>query len=346
MELTVAQIAGILGGEIKGDGERKVSKIETIQDATEGSISFLSNPKYEPYIYKTKASAVIVNNKIALKGDISTTLILVDDPYSSFSLILEEYERLTSLKRAGVEEPSFMADDATIGENHFRGAFSYIGKGVKIGNNVKIFPQVYIGENVTIGDNTILYPGIKIYAGCQVGSYCTIHAGAVIGSDGFGFAPQPDGSFKKIPQIGNVIIEDHVDIGANTTIDCGTLGATVIKKGAKLDNLIQIAHNVEIGENTALAALVGIAGSTKIGKNCIFGGQAGVIGHLQLADRTTIAAKSAVIKSVKEPGSSFSGSPAFEHKDYMRSTILFRKLPDLLKRIEELEEKVVNLPTT
>jgi UDP-3-O-[3-hydroxymyristoyl] glucosamine N-acyltransferase len=345
MEFTTEQIAYLIGGEIKGDQSAKINRLAKIQEAEPGSIAFLSNPKYENFIYSTDASAVIVGKDFVPKEALKTTLILVEDPYSSFSTLLEEYHRVLSFQKSGVENPSFIGENSSCGENIYRGAFSYIGTNTRIGKNVKIYPQVYIGDNVTIGDNTILYPGVKIYSETQIGSYCTFQSGCVIGSDGFGFAPLPDGSYKTIPQIGNVIIENHVDVGANTVIDCATMGSTIIHEGVKLDNLIQIAHNVEIGKHTVIAAQSGVSGSTKIGDNCMIGGQVGIVGHIILADKTSIGAQSGVGKSVNEKGTAIQGSPAFDYKKNLKSHAIFRKLPELQKRIEELEEKIINLPT-
>ncbi|MDX2195861.1 MAG: UDP-3-O-(3-hydroxymyristoyl)glucosamine N-acyltransferase [Cytophagales bacterium] len=343
MQFTVQQISQILDGEIVGNGHGTVNTLSKIQEAAEGAISFLSNPKYENYIYTTQASAVIVDKKFIPKSKVNTTLIMVDDPYTAFSTLLEEYHKINSFKKKGIENPSFMGEGTQMGDSVYQGAFSYIGTHCTIGHNAKIYPGVYIGDNVSIGNNCIIYAGAKIYSGTQIGHYCTIQSGAVIGSDGFGFAPQADGTYKTIPQIGNVILEDHVDVGANTVIDCATMGSTIIKSGVKLDNLIQIAHNAEIGKNTVIAAQSGISGSTKIGENCIIAGQAGIIGHLTIADKTSIAAQSGIGKSILESGKTYMGSPAFDHKNYLKTYTVFRKLPELLKRIEELEEKIIAL---
>lgn len=343
MEFTIEQIAQLLGGQVLGDGNKKVNNLSKIQEGIEGSISFLSNPKYENFIYSTNASAVIVSRSFEPKQKINTTLVLVEDPYTSFTLLLEEYHKLMTFRKNGIESPSFIGSNSTTGENIFRGAFSYIGQDCKIGKNVKIYPQVYIGDNVEIGNNTILYAGVKVYNDCIIGNYCTIQSGAVIGSDGFGFAPQPDGTYKTIPQVGNVILEDHVDVGANTVIDCATMGSTIIRKGVKLDNLIQIAHNVEVGSNTVIAAQTGISGSSKIGENCIIAGQVGIVGHIEIANKTSVAAQSGVSKTFNIEGQKLLGSPAFELKPHLKSYTVFKKLPELLKRIEELEEKVLHL---
>jgi UDP-3-O-[3-hydroxymyristoyl] glucosamine N-acyltransferase len=344
MEFTVKQVAAMLGGEVKGEGADKINMLAKIQDARKGQISFLSNPKYEQYIYTTQASAVIVKKDFIPRKEITTTLILVDDPYSSFTTLLEEYHKLVSFQKTGIEQPSFISDKSIVGKNIYRGAFSYIGQNVKIGDNVKIYPHTYIGDNVSIGNDTILHSNVKLYTDTRIGNNCVIHAGTVIGSDGFGFAPQGDGSYKTIPQLGNVIIEDNVCIGANTVIDCATLygDSTIIREGVKLDNLIQIAHNVEIGKNTVIAAQTGISGSTKVGDNCIIGGQVGLAGHLVIANNTGIGAQAGISKSIKEEGQRIIGYPAFEVKDYFKSYAVFKRLPDLNDRLRELERKVLN----
>ena len=344
MEFTINQIAAILQGEIDGNGEEKVKTIGKIQDAQKGAITFLSNPKYESFIYSSEASAIIVKNDFRPADPIKPTLIRVADPYSSFTRLLEEYDKITSYSKVGIEEPSFISADAKVGDDLYRGAFSYVGSNVKIGNNVKIYPHAFIGDNVTIGDNCIFYSGAKIYAETVIGNDCIFHSGVVVGSDGFGFAPQKDDTYKKIPQLGNVIIRDNVEIGANTVIDCATLGSTIIEKGVKLDNLVQIAHNVEIGENTVIASQTGISGSTKFGKNCIVAGQVGVVGHVEIANRVTLAAKAGVSNSVKKEGSVKFGYPAMDHMDYLKSHAIFRHLPELSKRVNDLEKKVLNLP--
>ncbi len=343
MEFSVFQIAAILGGEVKGDGNTKIKSLGKIQEATETDLAFLSNPKYEPFIYTTKAGAVIVGKDFIAKQTIDSALIVVEDPYTGFTTLLEEYQKMLTYGKIGIEEPSYLGENSTIGENIYRGAFSYIGKNCKIGTNVKIYPHTYISDNVVIGDNSVIYSGVKIYIDCKIGSNCKIHAGAVIGSDGFGFAPQPDGSYKTIPQIGNVIIEDNVDIGANTVVDRATMGSTIIKKGVKLDNLIQVAHNVEIGNNTVIAAQAGIAGSSKIGENCQIGGQVGISGHIKIADGTKIAAQSGIMSTIEEKELTFIGSPAFDFKQFLKSWTVLKKLPDLQKRIDQLEKKFINL---
>ncbi|MDZ7607860.1 MAG: UDP-3-O-(3-hydroxymyristoyl)glucosamine N-acyltransferase [Cyclobacteriaceae bacterium] len=344
MEFTVNQIAAMLHGTIEGNGQERISTIAKIQDATRGAIAFLANPKYEKFIYTTNATAVLVRTDFVPESPVSATLIRVEDPYSSFTILLEEYDKMATYAKAGVEEPSFIGKNAVVGDQIYRGAFSYIGEKVIIGHNVKVYPQTYIGDNVTIGDNCIFHAGVKIYAGSQIGNNCIIHSGAVIGSDGFGFAPQPDGSYKKIPQLGNVIIRDNVEIGANTVIDRATMGSTIIEKGVKLDNLVQIAHNVEIGDNTVIASQTGISGSTKMGKNCVVAGQVGLVGHIDIADKVTLAAKTGLGKSIKKPGSVIFGYPGLEHKLYLKCNAVFRNLPELQQRVNDLEKKLLNLP--
>lgn len=344
MEFTINQIAAILQGKVEGDGEEKVKTISKIQDGEKGTITFLSNPKYEEYIYSTEASAVIVKSDFVPEKSVQATLIRVEDPYSGFTRLLAEYDKLRSYSKKGVEDPSYISSNTKVGEDIYRGAFSYIGSNVKIGNNVKIHPHSYIGDNVQIGNNCIFYSGAKIYAETIIGDNCIIHSGAVIGSDGFGFAPQADDSYKKIPQLGNVVIRNNVEIGANTVVDCATLGSTIIDEGVKLDNLVQIAHNVEIGANTVIASQSGISGSSKFGRNCVVAGQVGVVGHVEIGDRVTLAAKTGLSKSVKKEGSIKFGYPAMDHRDYLKSHAIFRNLPELRERVNELEKKVVNLP--
>jgi len=347
MDFSITQIAAMLGGEVKGEGGEKINMLAKIQDAKKGQLAFLSNPKYEQFIYTTQASAVIVKKDFQAKKNITATLILVDDPYNSFTQLLEEYHKLISFQKIGIEEPSFFGDKSTVGKNIYRGAFSYIGHNVKIGDNVKIYPQVYIGDNTIIGNDTILHANVKVYADTRIGNNCVLHSGAVIGSDGFGFAPQADGTFKTIPQLGNVLIEDNVTIGANTVIDCATMfgDSTIIRQGVKLDNLIQIAHNVEVGKNTVIAAQTGISGSTKVGENVMIAGQVGIAGHLIIADRTQIGAQAGIAKSVKEEGQQILGYPAIDIKDYFRSYAIFKKLPDLNDRIRQLEKLVIKEET-
>ena len=338
MEFKATQIAEILGGTIEGNPEAVVNHLSKIEEGEDKSLSFLANPKYTPFIYTTGASIVLVNNDFVAEKEIPATLIRVEDSYQSFAQLLN-YVQSLKVEKKGIEQPSYIHETATVGEDVYVGAFAYIGKNVTIGNNVKINPQVHVGDNVIIGDGTVIYAGVKIYEDCIIGKQCTIHSGAVIGADGFGFAPNSDNEYNKIAQIGNVILKDKVEIGANTTIDRATMGSTIIREGAKLDNLIQIAHNVEIGKNTVIAAQTGIAGSTKVGDNCMFGGQVGVIGHLVIADDVKVAAQSGISGSVKKAGSVIQGTPSFNMVDYKRSYIYFKKLPALVERINQLEGK-------
>lgn len=343
MEFTAKQIAELIKGKIEGDPDVAVSSFGKLEEAGQGQLAFLANPKYEEFLYTTGASVIIVNDSLTIDKKLPATLIRVPDAYSSFAAILTAYSKMAQANLCGIQEPSFISPTAKLGENVFVGAFAYLSENVVIGNNVKIHPQVFLGDNVTIGDDTVLYPGVKIHHNCIIGKKTTIHAGAVIGGDGFGFAPQADGSFTKIPQIGNVVVEDNVEIGANTTIDRATIGSTIIREGAKLDNLIQIAHNVEVGMHTVIAAQAGVSGSTKIGKKVMIGGQAGIVGHLQIADGSKINAQSGVSKSIKNPNTAVTGSPAYDYGQALRSQILSRNLPDLEKRIKELELMVEKL---
>ncbi|MCW3112020.1 MAG: UDP-3-O-(3-hydroxymyristoyl) glucosamine N-acyltransferase [Segetibacter sp.] len=340
MTFTANQIAVLIKGKIEGNPDSFAESFGRIEEAQNGQLAFLANPKYEEYLYSTKASVVIVSDKLELKQSVNSTLIRVADPYTAFASLLHYYQELKTQQLQGVQEPCFISPTAKKGDNVFVGAFAYIGEDSEIGNNVKIFPGVYIGNDVKIGENCLLHPGVKIYHDCVIGKNVTIHAGTVIGGDGFGFAPQEDGSFKKFPQIGNVIIEDNVEIGSNATIDRATIVSKIIKAGAKLDNLIQIAHNVEVGSNTVIAAQAGVSGSTKIGNNVMIGGQAGVVGHIQIADFSKINAQSGVSKSIKTPKSAVTGSPAFDYTSALRSQALTRNLPDMEKRITELENQI------
>ncbi len=340
MEFTVEQIAFLLNGEVKGDKTLKINQLAKIEEGTEGAISFLANLKYEQYLYTTKATAVIVDKSFEPKNSFTTTLILVDNAYTAFTVLLQEYQKITANNKKGLEQPHFIGTHTSVEEDLYLGAFAYIGQGCKIGKNVKIYPHVSIGDNVRIGDNTVIYSGARIYANTVIGNHCTIHANAVLGSDGFGFAPQADGTYKTIPQLGNVVLEDHVSVGANTCIDCATMGSTIIRQGVKIDNLVQIAHNVEIGKNTVIAALAGISGSTKIGDNCMIGGQAGIAGHLQIANRTIITGQSGISKNIKKEGLKLSGYPAMESTDNLKSQAVFRQLPALEKRLREVEKKL------
>ena len=339
MEFTLNQIAGMLNGKIEGNGSLKVNRIDKIQEGKEGGISFLANEKYEPFIYQTDATAVIVSENFIAQKPIKANLIRVKNAYSGFTQLLEAYAQMLKTSKTGIEQPSYFDESSTIGESHYRGAFSYVGKNCIIGNNVAIYPNAYIGDNVKIGDHSIIHPGVKIYKNTQIGNHCEIQSGAVIGSDGFGFAPQEDGTYKAIPQLGNVVIEDNVSIGSNTTIDCATMGSTIIKKGVKIDNLVQIAHNVIIGENTVIASQTGISGSTEIGKNCVIAGQAGIVGHVKIADNTSIGAKTGISRTINKSGQTLFGFLGMEVKDFLKSYSLFKKLPELQSRINELEKK-------
>ncbi|WP_297086999.1 UDP-3-O-(3-hydroxymyristoyl)glucosamine N-acyltransferase [uncultured Draconibacterium sp.] len=339
MDFKATDIASFLNGEIVGNADVKVSNVSKIEDGKPGTLAFLANPKYENYIYETKASVVLVNKSFIPKEEIPATLIKVDDAYQAFASLLELYVQAKASMKQGIEQPSFIAETASVGNDAYVGAFAYIGNNAKIGNNVKIYPQVHVGENVIVGDDCILYPGAKIYDDCVIGNRCIIHSGAVIGSDGFGFAPQEDGTFKKIHQIGNAVLEDDVEIGANTTVDCGTMESTVIKKGVKLDNLIQIAHNVEVGENSVMAAQTGISGSTKIGKNCMFGGQVGLGGHITVGDNVTLGAQSGVVSNLKS-NQTLLGSPAIDIKTAMRAYVLLKDLPEIRRDVLQLKKTI------
>jgi len=338
MKFTATQIAGILEGEVEGNPQIAVHKLSKIEEGEKGSLTFLANPKYTSYIYSTKASITIVNKDFIPEQELTTTLIKVDDAYKSFSKLLEYYNQVKSNK-VGVEQPSFISETVKYGDGFYLGAFSYLGDNVQIGNNVKVYPNVYIGENVTIGDNVLIFAGAKIYSESIIGNNCVIHSGAIIGADGFGFTPNEKGEYSKVPQTGNVILEENVDVGAGTTIDRATLGSTILRKGVKLDNQIQIAHNVEIGEHTAIAAQTGIAGSTKIGKHCLIGGQVGIVGHITIGDRVRIQAQSGIGRNVKD-GEVLQGSPALNYGDYNKSYVHFKNLPKLVNRINEIEKKV------
>ncbi|POS02035.1 UDP-3-O-[3-hydroxymyristoyl] glucosamine N-acyltransferase [Flavobacterium croceum DSM 17960] len=338
MKFTAEQIAGILEGDIIGNPEAQVYKLSKIEEGTEGSLTFLANPKYSNYIYTTKATITIVNKTFVPEQGLTTTLIKVEDAYKSFSKLLEYYNQV-KLMKSGIEQPSFISENVVYGDNIYLGCFSYIGKNVTIGHNVKIYPNTFIGDNVVIGDNCILFAGVKVYSETEIGTNCTIHSGTIIGSDGFGFAPQEDGTYSKVPQIGNVIIEDNVEIGSCTTIDRATLGSTIIRKGVKLDNQIQIAHNVEIGENTVIASQTGVAGSTKIGKNCMIGGQVGIVGHIVIGDRVRIQAQSGIAKSLKDD-EVVQGSPALNYGDFNKSFVHFKNLPKIVTEIETIKKQL------
>jgi len=343
MQFTAQQIALIVSGTIEGNPDTTVSSFGKIEEATAGQLSFLANPKYNDYLYTTKASLIIVSESLQLQKNITATLIRVKDAYTAFATLLTTYQNLKAQQKKGIETPSHIASTATLGTDVYIGAFAYVGEKVTIGNNTKIFPGAYIAENVSIGNNTTIHAGVKIYEDCVIGNDVIIHAGTVIGSDGFGFAPQPDGSYQKVPQIGNVIIEDQVEIGANTTIDRATMGSTIIKKGVKLDNLIQIAHNVEIGSQTVIAAQTGISGSTKLGQKIMIGGQAGIAGHLTIADGVKIAGGAGVTKNLEGEGKSYAGFPAEDAKQSLKTQVYTRQLPELEKRVKELEKLVSEL---
>lgn len=338
MKFTAAQIAGILEGEVEGNPEAEVSKLAKIEEGEEGSLTFLANPKYTNYIYSTKASITIVNQDFVPDNEIKTTLIKVEDAYKSFSKLLEYYNQV-KMNKTGIEQPVFIADSATYGESIYIGAFVYLGENVKIGDNVKIYPNVYIGDNVTIGNNVTIFAGAKIYSDTIIGNHCVIHSSVIIGADGFGFTPNEKGEFTKVPQTGNVIIEDHVDVGAATSIDRATLGSTIIRRGVKLDNQIQIAHNVEIGKNTVIAAQTGIAGSTKIGENCMIGGQVGIVGHITIGNNVRIQAQSGIGRNLKD-GVAIQGSPAFKYGDFNKSYVHFKNLPEIVNRLNIVEKKI------
>jgi len=340
VKFTATQIAGILEGDIVGNPDVEVSKLAKIEEGTEGTLTFLANPKYTPYIYSTKSSIIIVNNDFEPDNEITTTLIKVEDAYKAFSTLLHYYNQV-KMNKVGIEQPSYVSESAAYGENIYLGAFSYLGDNVKIGDNVKVYPNSYIGDNVTIGDNVVVFSGAKIYSDCVIGNNCVINSGAIIGADGFGFTPNEQGEYNKVPQIGNVIIEDNVDIGAATTIDRATLGSTVIRRGVKLDNQIQIAHNVEIGKNTVIAAQTGIAGSTKIGENCMIGGQVGIVGHLIIGNGVRIQAQSGIGRNVKD-NETLQGSPSFNYGEWNKSYVYFKNLPKIVKQLDNLEKKVNN----
>lgn len=337
MEFTASQIAGILEGEVDGNPDIAVNKLSKIEEGETGSLTFLANPKYTSFIYTTKASITIVNRDFMPDQILNTTLIKVEDAYKSFSKLLEYYN-LVKDNKVGIENPVFLSENVRYGNEFYLGAFSYLGNNVSIGDNVKIYPNVYIGDNVSIGNNVTIFAGAKIYSETEIGNNCVIHSGVILGADGFGFSPNPNGEFTKVPQTGKVVLEDDVEIGAGTTIDRATLGATILRKGVKLDNQIQVAHNVEIGSNTVIAAQTGIAGSTKIGKNCMIGGQVGIVGHIVIGDRVRIQAQSGIGRNVKDD-EVIQGSPALNYGDYNKSYVHFKNLPRIVDRIDKLEKK-------
>lgn len=337
MEFTARQIAGLLNGQIEGDPEVKISKLSKIEQGEPGSISFLANPLYTQYLYTTTASLVIINANFELTAPVTATLIRVENAGNAFAKLLEMYNEV-KLNKSGISPHAYISPKATVGTNIYAGEFAVISDSARVGNNVKIYPQVFVGENVTIGDNTTLFAGVKIYSDCVIGKDCIIHSGTVIGSDGFRFAPENEEGNKKIPQIGNVILEDDVEVGANCAIDRATLGSTILRKGVKFDNLVHIAHNVEVGENSYLAACNVVAGSTKIGKNCMFSGQVGIVGHLHIADNTIITAQSGISKSINKKGEVYMGSPAFDANKYRKAYVHFRNLDALVQRVTQLEQ--------
>lgn len=339
MEFSAIQIATFLSGTVEGDPEVKVYNVAKIEEGAPGMLSFLANPKYSQYLYTTQSSIVLINNDFELQDKVSATLIRVPDAYAAFAQLLGLYQQFMQSK-SGVSSLAFISKDASYGEDVYIGEFAFVGERAKIGNRVKIYPQVYIGDDVVIGDDTVIYAGAKLYAQTVVGNSCILHSGCVIGADGFGFAPQEDGSYNKIPQIGNVVLGNNVEIGANTCVDCATMGSTKIHDGVKLDNLIQIAHNVEVGKNTAVAAQTGVSGSTKIGANCVIAGQVGMVGHIHIADRTKIGAQSGILGNVKKEGEELMGSPAMNLRDYLRMSVYTKNIEKLVKRVEELEKKL------
>lgn len=338
ISFTAQQIATVLNGTIEGDSSIEVNNFSKIEEGKPGTLTFLSNPKYTHYIYTTNASIVLVNNDFVAESPIKATLIRCANAYAALAVLLNMVEK-SRPQKTGIEPMSYISENATLGENVYVGAFAYIADNVKVGNNTKIYPQSYIGDNVQIGENTIIYPGVKIYQGCVIGNNCIIHSGAVIGSDGFGFAPDENGEYKKIPQMGIVLIEDDVEIGANTTIDRAVMDATIIHKGVKLDNLIQIAHNVEVGDNTVMAAQVGVSGSTKIGKQCMFGGQVGLGGHITIGDNANIGAQSGIISNIGSDAKII-GSPAIPVRDFFKSSVVFPKLPEIYKQLSQLQKEI------
>ena len=339
MEFSANQIAALVGGTVDGNGDVAVSTFAKIEEGHPGALSFLANPKYTQYIYDTKSSIVLVRRDFVAEQPVSATLIRVDDPYATVAQLLQMVADMTAHNPVGIEQPAYVADGVEVPADAYVGAFAYIAPGVRLGNGVKIYPQVYVGAGVEIGEGTVLYPGVKIYHGCKIGARCIIHSGAVIGADGFGFAPT-DGVYHKIPQLGNVVVEDDVEIGANTTVDRAVMGSTRIAHGVKLDNLIQVAHNCEVGANTVMASQSGIAGSTKLGSGCVIGGQVGFAGHLHIGDNVQIGAQSGINKNAKD-GARIMGYPAVEYGDFARQTINIRNLTRLYERVAELEKKII-----
>ena len=344
MKFTATQIAELLSGKVEGNPNAEVWNVAKIEEGAPGMLSFLANPKYTHYIYETQSSVVIVNDDFVPTAPIKATLIRVPDAYASFAKLLAFYDQMSQNKQ-GSSSMAFVSSTAKCGENVYIGEFAFVGENAKIGNNVKVYPQVYVGDNCVVGDNTVLYPGVKLYRNTIVGQNCILHAGVVIGADGFGFAPQADGHYEKIPQVGNVVIEDNVEIGANTTIDRSTMGSTRIHKGVKLDNLIHLAHNVEIGENSALAAQVGVSGSTRLGKNCMVGGQSGFVGHINIADGSQFGGQSGIMGSIKEENQAFMGTPIQPLRQYLVSNARFRHIDEMARKLDALEKELAELKT-
>lgn len=342
MKFKAQDIAEMLEGEVVGDLNTEVSGVSKIEDGKPETLAFLANAKYEHYIYDTKASIVLVNKTFKPTKSVQATMIKVEDAYQAVATLLQMYDDMKP-KPTGIEEPSFISKSSKIGKEPYIGAFAYIGSNVTIGDNVKIYPHAYIGDNVKIGDNSTIYSGVKIYESCIIGQNCTIHASSVIGADGFGFAPSDNNDYKKVPQIGNVILEDNVEIGANSCIDRATMGSTFIRKGVKIDNLVQIAHNVEVGKNTVVAAQTGIAGSAKIGEHCMFGGQVGIVGHLEIANGVQVAAQSGIPSSVKTEGAILQGTPAIKISNFQKSYVVYRRLPELSRKVSQLEKQIEEL---
>jgi len=343
MEFSARQIAALINGQIEGNPDSTVKGFAKIEEAQSNDLAFLANPKYEDYLYTTQAGIIILNNDLVLKTPVHSTIIRVEDAYSAFASLMKTYQQMQDVQLKGIQEPVFIHPTAKIGKDVFIGAFSYIGEHAIVGNHAKIHPQTYLGNHAAVGERTVLHPGVKIYHDCQIGNDVIIHSGTVIGSDGFGFAPQSDGTYQKVPQLGNVIVEDQVEIGANTCIDRATMGATIIKKGTKLDNLLQVAHNVEIGENSVIAAQTGISGSTKIGKGVMIGGQTGIAGHIRVADGTRAAGQSGITKTVSQPNMTLNGTPALDAKAYLKSQAVYKRLPELEKKILELQTELEKL---
>ena len=345
MKFLASQIAALLNGTVEGNPDTEVWNVAKIEEGAPGMLSFLANPNYIPYIYETKSSVVIVNKDFVAEKPIAATLIRVDDAYASFAKLLAFYDQMSQDKK-GVSSLAFVSSTAKCGENLYLGEFAFIGENVTLGNNGKVYPQVYVGDGCVIGDNIVLYPGVRLYRNTVVGRRCIIHAGAVIGADGFGFAPQEDGHYEKIPQVGNVMIDDDVEIGANTTIDRSTMGSTHVHKGVKLDNLIHLAHNVEIGENSALAAQVGVSGSTHLGKNCVVGGQSGFVGHIHIANGSKFGGQCGVMGSIKEENQEFMGTPIQPLRQYLKTNARFRHLDEMARKIDELEKEIEKLKSS